>query len=195
MATLFVYLRVRRGSVVGIALVAVSGFAGAPVTGSLLAALFGGFAGALLTGALTVWLEHRRQRRALRVAARLVAAELRTIESRLHITVASGAWRELRAHSLTHAEWDEHRSAFAAHLPLERWSDLHIAYRLAGSIGAAAALHRESDRLTQIEREEIETAAQAAGAAAAELELDSTAGEDGPGHPLARSHHIRLRHP
>ena len=96
MATLFVYLRVRRGSVVGIALVAVSGFAGAPVTGSLLAALFGGFAGALLTGALTVWLEHRRQRRALRVAARLVAAELRTIESRLHITVASGAWREYK---------------------------------------------------------------------------------------------------
>jgi hypothetical protein len=194
-ATLFAYLRVSRGSAVGIALIAVSGFAGAPVTGSLLAALFGGFAGALLTGALTLWLEHRRQRRALRVAARLVAAELRTIESRLHIAVASGTWRELRAHSLTHAEWDEHRGAFAAQLPLERWSELHTAYRLAGSISAATAFHRDSDRLTHIEREEIETAAQAAGAAAADLELDPTAGEGGPGHPFARSHRIRLRHP
>jgi len=190
-----VFLSPRRaGSAVGIALVAVFGFAGAPITGSLLAALFGGFAGALLTGALTVWLEHRRQQGALRVAARLVAAELRTIESRLHIAVASGTWRELRAHPLTHAEWDEHRGAFAAQLPLERWSELHTAYRLAGSISAAAASRRESDRLTQIEREEIETAAHAAGAAAADLERDSTAGKRG-GDPLARSHRIRLRHP
>jgi uncharacterized membrane protein (UPF0136 family) len=171
------------------------GFAGAPVTGSLVAALLGGFAGSLLTAALTLWLEHRRQRRALRVAARLVAGELRTIESRLHITVASGTWRELHAHALTHAEWDEHRSAFAAHLPLERWSDLHTAYRLAESISRAARARREDDRLTQLEREEIETAARAAGATATELELDWTADKDRGGHPLARAHRIRLRHP
>ena len=157
--------------------------------------LLGGFAGSLLTAALTFWLEHRRQRRALRVAARLVAGELRTIESRLHITVASGTWRELHTHALTHAEWDEHCGAFAAHVPLERWSDLQTAYRLAGSISVAAGARREDERLTQVEREEIETAAQAAGAAAADLELDSAADKDGHGHPLARAHRIRLRHP
>jgi hypothetical protein len=195
-ATLLAYLRVCGDFAVGIALLAVfGGYAPAPVTGSLVAALLGGFAGSLLTAALTFWLEHRRQRRALRVAARLVAGELRTIESRLHITVASGTWRVLHAHALTHAEWDEHRSAFAAHLPLERWSDLQIAYRLAGSISVAARARREDDRLTQVEREEIQTAAQAAGAAAAELELDSTAGKDGHGHPLARADRIRVRHP
>jgi hypothetical protein len=159
-----------------------------------LAALFGGFAGALLTGVLTVWLEHRRLRRALRVAARLVAGELRTIEARLHMTVAGGTWGELHTFGLTHSEWDEHRSAFAAQLALERWADLQTAYHLAGSITATAASHRESDRLTQIEREEIETAAHAAGAAARTLEMESTPdGHGRHGHPLARAHHIRLR--
>ena len=176
-------------------LAAVFSGGGASGTGSLLAALFGGFAGAVVTGGLTVWLEHCRHRRALRVAARLVAGELRTIESHLHIAVASGTWRELQAHSLTHTEWDEHRSAFAAQLPLERWSDLQIAYRLAGSISTAAAAHRESERLTHVEREEIETAAWAAGVAATALEIDSTVGKDGPGNPLVRAQRVRLRHP
>lgn len=173
---------------------AVSGGYGLPATGSLLAALFGGFFGALVTGGITVWLEHRRQRHALRVAARLVAGELRTIESRLHVAAASGTWRELHAHALTHTEWDQQRSAIAAQLPLERWSDLQIAYRLAGAISAAAA-DRECDRLTRVEREELETAAEAARAAAGALEIDSTVGQDRPDNPLVRAQRIRLRHP
>src|SRR5438105_7326663 len=74
----------------------------------LLAALVGGFAGALVTGGLSAWHEHRRDRRMLRAATRLVAGELRTIESRLQVTAASGTWRELRRRPLAHEEWDEH---------------------------------------------------------------------------------------
>ena len=162
---------------------------------SLLAALVGGFAGALVTGGLSVWLEHRRQLRGLRAAARLVAGELRAIESRLHVAVASGTWRELRVRSLTQGEWDQHRSAFAAQLPTERWSDLQTAYRMVGSISAAAHLHQESDRLTQVEREELATAAQAAGAVAAALEMELAGRDDGPGRPLGWAHRILPRHP
>jgi hypothetical protein len=161
----------------------------------LLAALVGGFAGALVTGGLSLWLEHRRQRRALRVAARLVAGELRTIESRLHVVVGSGTWRELRVRSLAHGEWDEHCSAFAAQLPLERWSDLHSAYGLVASVNLAARLHEELDRLTEVEREVLETAAQSAGAAAATLETKSLAGANGPGRPHGRAQRMLLRHP
>jgi hypothetical protein len=104
----------------------------------LLAALVGGFAGALVTGGMSAWHEHRRNRRTLRAAARLVAGELRTMESRLHAAVASGTWRELRARPLGHGEWDEHRAAFASHLPLEPWAELDHTYRLMDSINAAA---------------------------------------------------------
>ncbi len=162
---------------------------------SLLAALFGGFAGALVTGGITLWRERGRRRRGLRVAVRLVAAELRTIELRLHIAAASGSWHELRAHPLAHAEWDEHRSAFAAQLPLERWSQLHSAYRLAAVITLTADARQDSDRLTLLEREELETGAQAAGAAVAAIDGDSPMGEEDVGHLLLRSHHIRARHP
>jgi hypothetical protein len=162
---------------------------------SLLAALVGGFAGALVTGGLGVWVEHRRRLRALRAAARLVAGELRAIESRLHGAVASGTWRELRARTLAHGEWDQHRAAFAAQLPLERWSDLQTAYGLVESITAAAHLHTDSDRLTQVEREELVTAAQMAADVAAALEIDSAAGEHRAGRPLARAHRILVRHP
>ncbi len=121
--------------------------------------------------------------------------ELRAIESRLQGAVASGTWRGLAARSLAHGEWDQHRGAFAAQLPLERWSDLQIAYRLVESITAAAHLHAGSDRLSQVEREELVTAAQLAAAAADALETDSAGGEHRPGHPLGRAYRILLRHP
>jgi hypothetical protein len=162
---------------------------------SLLAALVGGFAGALVTGGLSVWVEHRRQLRALRAATRLVAGELRAIESRLQGAVASGTWRELAARSLAQGEWDQHRGAFAAQLPLERWSELQAVYGLVESISAAGHLHAESDRLNQVEREELVTATQMAAAAADALETDSAGGEHRPGRPLGRAHRILLRHP
>ncbi len=144
---------------------------------------------------MSAWHEHLRNRRALRVAVRLVAGELRTIESHLHVTVASGNWRELRARSLSHGEWDEHRDAFAAHLPQRRWADLDAAYRLIDSVNAAARAHRESERLAEVEREVLETAAQAAGAAAAALEAGSVPGEPGRDRARDRARRILLRHP
>lgn len=160
----------------------------------LLAALVGGFAGALVTGGLSAWHEHRRSRRALRAAARLVAGELRTIESRLHLTVASGTWRELRRRPLAHDEWDEHHSSFAAELPLEGWEDLDAAYRLVRSVNAACQLDRESERLTDVDRELLESAAQATDFAAVLLEAGSLAGADGPGRASRRAQGILLRH-
>jgi hypothetical protein len=162
---------------------------------SLLAALVGGFAGALVTGGLSVWHEHLRNRRALRVAARLVAGELRTIESRLHVIVASGSWRELGTRSLAHGEWDEYRSSLAAELRVERWADLNTAYRLVGSVNAAAEPHHESERLTEIDRELLASAAQAAGSAAELLEAGSLAAADGPGGASRRAQGILFRHP
>jgi len=162
---------------------------------SLFAALVGGFAGALVTGGLSAWREHLRHRRALRVAVRLVAGELRTIESRLHVAVGSGTWRELRTRSLAHGEWDEHRSAFAAEFPLERWSELLIAYGHVGSVNADARLHEESERLAEVDREVLEAAAQSAGAAAAALETGDVAGSGGPGRPHGLAQRVLLRHP
>ncbi len=96
---------------------------------------------------------------------------------------------------MTHGEWDQHRGAFAAQLPLERWSDLHAVYGLVESISAAAHLHEESDRLNPVEREELVTATQMAAAAADALEADAAAGEHRRGRPLGRAHRILLRHP
>lgn len=142
-----------------------------------------------------MWRERVRNRRTLRVAARLVAGELRTIESRLHVTVASGTWRELGTRSLMHGEWDEHRSSFAAQLPLERWGDLDTAYRLIASVNAVAQPRQESERLTEVERELLESAAEAAGAAAALLEAEPLTDAGGPGGASRRAHRILLRHP
>lgn len=158
----------------------------------LFAALAGGFAGALATGSLSVWRERRRERSSLKVAARLVAAELRTIESRLHVTAGSGAWGTLQERPLPHDEWDAYHGAFASQLPLERWSDLQVTYRLIAAAGASAQLHPRSDRLTQADREQLEAAASAAGAAAEALE-----GRNGRGsrRAFARAQRLLLRHP
>jgi hypothetical protein len=161
----------------------------------LLAALMGGFAGALVTGGLSAWHEHRRNRRALRAAARLVAGELRTIESRLHAAVASRSWRELAARPLGHGEWDEHRGSFASQLSLERWVELDGAYRLVHSVNAAAGRRAESERLTEVDREVLETGARSAGSAAALLEAGSLTGADRPGGAARRTRRPMLRHP
>jgi hypothetical protein len=161
----------------------------------LLAALVGGFAGALVTGGLSAWHEHQRDRRLLRAAARLVAGELRTIESRLHVTAASGTWRELRRRPLTHEEWSEHRNSFAAQLPRERWADLDAAYRLVFSVNAACARDLESGRLTEVDRELLESAAQATNSAAALLETESLAGAAWPRGAARRRRRIIVRHP
>jgi hypothetical protein len=160
----------------------------------LLAALVGGFAGALVTGGLSTWYEHLRNRRVLRAAARLVAGELRMIESRLHVTAASGTWRELRRRPLGHEEWDEHRGSFAAQLGREAWADLEAAYRLVYSVNAACQPDRESERLTEVDRELLESAAQATASAAALLEAESLAGGDRPGGAARRVQRIILRH-
>jgi hypothetical protein len=125
----------------------------------------------------------------------LVAGELRTIESRLHVTAASGAWRELRRRPLGHEEWDEHRSSFAARLPPERWADLDAAYRLVFSVNAACAPDLESGRLTEVDRELLQSAAQATGAAAALLEAESLAGAGRAGGAARRRRRIIVRHP
>jgi hypothetical protein len=161
----------------------------------LLAALVGGFAGALVTGGLSAWHEHRRDRRALRAAARLVAGELRTVESRLHSAVASGTWRELRARPLGHGEWDEHRGSCASQLPLEPWEKLEYIYRLIDSINAAAEPRGESERLSELDRELLETAARSASSAAAMLEAGSLTGAGRSGGAARRAHQILWRHP
>jgi hypothetical protein len=162
---------------------------------ALFAALVGGFVGALVTGVLSAWHEHRRDRRALRVAARLVAAELRAIEARLHQTVASGTWRELTARSLAHGEWDEHRGSFAASYSLDRWANLDSAYRLVGTVNAAAAPRDESERLTELDRELLDSAARAVRSAAALLESEAAPHDDGPKKPSAALQRLLLRHP
>jgi hypothetical protein len=161
----------------------------------LLAAVVGGFAGALVTGGLSAWHEHQRNRRLLRAAARLVAGELRTIESRLHVTAASGTWRELPGRPLTHEEWNEHRNSFAAQLPRERWEELDAAYRLVFSVNAACELDLESGRLTEVDRELLESAARATNSAAALLEAESLAGAAWPGRAGRRRRRIIARHP
>jgi hypothetical protein len=161
----------------------------------LLAALVGGFAGALVTGGLSAWHEHRRNRRTLRAAARLVSGELRTIESRLHAAVASGTWRELQTRPLGHGEWDEHRTSCASHLPPEPWEKLENAYRLIDSINAAAGPRGESERLTELDRELLETAARSASSAAAVLEAGSLTGAGRSGGAAQRAHRILWRHP
>jgi len=160
----------------------------------LLAALVGGFAGALVTGGLSAWHEYRRNRRALRAAARLVAGELRTIESRLHAAVASGSWRELNARPLGHGEWDEHRGSFASHLPPEPWAELDNAIRLMDAVNAAAR-PRQSERLAEVDRELLEAAARSAGSAAALLEAGSLTGADRSGGAARRAQRILWRHP
>lgn len=157
----------------------------------LFAALAGGFAGALATGSLSVWRERRRDRASLKLAARLVAAELRTIESRLRATAGSGAWGTLRERGLPHDEWDAHHDAFASLLPLERWSDLQVTYRLIETAGASARLHPTSDRLSHADRDQLEAVATAAGAAAEALEAS-----DGRGAALVLAHaqRVLLRH-
>jgi hypothetical protein len=159
----------------------------------LLAALVGGFAGALVTGGLSAWHEHRRERRLLRAAARLVAGELRTIESRLRVTAASGTWRELRRRPLAHEEWDEHRNSFAAQLPRERWAELDAAYRMVFLVNAASEPDLESERLTEVDRELVQSAAQATNSAAAMLEAESLAGAGWP-DGVARRRGIIVRH-
>jgi hypothetical protein len=161
----------------------------------LLAALVGGFAGALVTGGLSAWHERQRNRRALRAAARLVSGELRTIESRLHVTAASGTWRELRKRPLAHEEWDEHRGSFAAQLPREGWADLDAAYRFVFSVNAACGPDRASERLTEVDRELLESAARAADSAATLLEAESLAGAERPAGAARRAQRIIARHP
>lgn len=161
----------------------------------LLAALVGGFAGALVTGGLSAWHEHQRNRRVLRAAARLVAGELRAIESRLHVTAASGTWRELRRRPLAHEEWDEHRGSFAGQLSREAWACLDAAYRLVYSVNAACAPDRQSDRLTEVDRELLESAAQATDSAARLLETESLAGSDRPRGAARRARRVIVRHP
>lgn len=125
----------------------------------------------------------------------MVAGELRTIESRLHVTAASGTWRELRRRPLTHEEWSEHRNSFAAQLPRERWADLDAAYRLVFSVNAACARDLESGRLTHVDRELLESAAQATNSAAALLEAESLAGAARPRGSARRRRRIIVRHP
>ena len=125
----------------------------------------------------------------------MVAGELRTIESRLHVTAASGTWRELRRRPLAHEEWDEHRNSFAAQLPHERWAKLDAAYRLVFSVTEACAPDRGSERLTEVDRELLESAAQATNAAAALLEAESQAGAGWSGGAAGRRRRIVVRHP
>lgn len=125
----------------------------------------------------------------------MVAGELRTIESRLHVTAASGTWRELRRRPLGQEEWDEHRSSFAAQLPRERWAELEAAYRLVYSVNAACEPDRESERLTEVDRELLHSAAGATDSAAALLEAESLTGADGPGAAARWAQRIIVRHP
>ena len=159
-----------------------------------MAALVGGFAGALVTGGLSAWHEHRRDRRLLRAAARLVAGELRTIESRLHVTAASGTWHELRRRRLAHEEWDEYRKSFAAQLPRDWWAELEAAYRLVFLVNAACEPDLESERLTDVDRELVQSAAEATNSAATLLEAESLAGPGWPGGAAPRRQRIIVRH-
>ena len=125
----------------------------------------------------------------------MVAGELRTIESRLHVTAASGTWRELRRRPLAHEEWDEHRNSFAAQLPRERWAELDAAYHLVFSVNAACEPDLESERLTEVDRELLQSAAQATNSAAELLEAESRAGAGWPGGMARRRRRIIVRHP
>jgi hypothetical protein len=111
------------------------------------------------------------------------------------VTAASGTWHELRRRPLTHEEWSEHRNSFAAQLPRERWADLDAAYRLVFSVNAACAPDLESARLTEVDRELLESAAQATNSAAAVLEAESLAGAAWPGGAARRRGRIVVRHP
>lgn len=125
----------------------------------------------------------------------MVAGELRTIESRLHVTTASGTWRELRRRPLAHEEWGEHRNSFAAQLPRERWAELDAAYRLVFLVNAACGPDLESERLTDVDRELLQSAAQATNSAAALLEAQSLAGAGWPRGAARRRRRIIVRHP
>ena len=125
----------------------------------------------------------------------MVAGELRTIESRLHATAPSGTWRELRRRPLAHEEWDEHRNSFAAQLPREWWAELEAAYRLVFLVTAACEPDLESERLTEIDRELVQSAAQATNSAATLLEAESLAGAGWPGGGARRRRRIIVRHP
>lgn len=125
----------------------------------------------------------------------MVAGELRTIESRLHATAASGTWRELRRRPLAHEEWDEHRNSFAAQLPREWWAELEAAYRLVFLVTAACEPDLESERLTEIDRELVQSAAQVTNSAATLLEAESLAGAGRPGGAARRRRRIIVRHP
>jgi hypothetical protein len=124
--------------------VVLEGDAGVSAYGAALIAALAAILGGLLTAGSSIlieWLRGRRERRTqterdkreLRLAARLVLAELSEISQAIKHTARSlQTWRNDRP--LPAFAWREYRAVLAAHLPLEAWRWVESAYNEANEI-------------------------------------------------------------
>ena len=88
--------------------------------------LIGVLVGSLITWGIEVWRARRRDHDEARVAARLVVAELQTIENVR--TVDEPQFRRERELALQQDAWISHRAALARELDNEEWQAVRDAY-------------------------------------------------------------------
>jgi len=90
-------------------------------------ALVGVVVGGTLTSGTTMWIEHMRERRDARVAARLVFEELLTSVTVLRHVLNSQAARALST-GLPMEVWHEHRAVLARTLSGQEWTHMLLVY-------------------------------------------------------------------
>lgn len=92
--------------------------------------LIGVVVGALVTAGVDAWREHRREKRALQAAMRVLRNDLQIAQAMLSGTNMSGIWWRRPQFELPVDAYDQHRDLLAAEIEVEKdWLEVSDAFR------------------------------------------------------------------
>ena len=80
----------------------------------------------ILNGAISLWLERRREQRAVRAAARLLDHEFSSSAMYVDLVLDAGYWWEAGDFAFDHEAWREHKALMATALSFTGWH--HVTY-------------------------------------------------------------------
>jgi hypothetical protein len=148
-------------------------------------ALGGVLLGGLLTGAVTYVLESKRERKAIRAAARVLIDAIKSPMINTQVLLEDGRWfvapgDDARKHFSTEL-WEEHRQLLAAGLSPDGWRAVSNAFRSLRGLGAIFAQRSSEDPPDEARRFDIDilykNVEASAGALARVADLPSRSGK------------------
>jgi hypothetical protein len=148
----------------------------------LVIGFIGGLAAIALKGSVDFWFERRRERRAVRGAARLLAHEFDFFALWLDMVIDGGVWEEPEDWTFDREVWKDTKTLLASGLPDRFWGVVTTGYRGVGQIDTLRAQAREEARTTVDERNDLQLVRMYRDDAEAAADaLDRTAGRSARG--------------